>query len=193
MGHAMMPTLRYIVRPFVRLLLRPMRASASLTRRHESGSMPAINVSWDDAKQYVTWLSTTTGKAYRLLSEAEWEYAARAETTTRYSWGNKFDASKANNSKGRTVPVGEYASNAFGLHDMHGNVWEWVEDCWNDNYRSAPDDGAARTSGDCSRHVFRGGSWNNNSYSLRSTDRGTFPTVNRNVYIGFRVTRVVSR
>src|SRR5262249_7834856 len=98
------------------------------------GQMPVINVSWEDAKAYVAWLSQVTGKAYRLLSEAEWEYAARAGTTTRYSWGDDAVAGDANcDGCGggwklqQTAPAGTFKPNAFGLHDMHGNVWEWVE------------------------------------------------------------------
>ena len=100
-----------------------------------------INVSWDDAKEYVAWLSRKTGKSYRLLTEAEWEYAARAGASTKYSWGNEIGRNQANcHSCGsqwdnmKTGPVGSFTANAFGLHDMHGNVWEWVEDCWHVSY-----------------------------------------------------------
>ena len=157
------------------------------------GRQPVISVSWDDAKQYVAWLARTTGQPYRLLSETEWEYAARAGTTTPYSWGDAFDATKANNDKGRTVPVGAYKPNAFGLHDMHGNVWEWVEDCWNGDYKSAPGDSAARTSGDCSRHVLRGGSWYSGPLVLRSAVRDWHRSDYRLNVNGFRVARVLSR
>ena len=130
------------------------------------GNRPVINVSWEDAQSYVRWLSNKTGKSYRLLSESEWEYVARAGTTTRYNWGNEIGHNRANcdgcgsrwdNEK--TAPVGAFSANAWGLHDVHGNVWEWVEDCWNDSYTGAPADGSAWESGDCSERVLRGGSW----------------------------------
>jgi formylglycine-generating enzyme required for sulfatase activity len=107
--------------------------------------MPVINASWGDAKRYVAWLSQLTGKAYRLLTEAEWEYAARAGANTRYSWGDNPSSGNANcDGCGspwdlkHTAPVGSLNPNAFGLHDMHGNVWEWVEDTWHQNYDGAP-------------------------------------------------------
>ena len=118
------------------------------------GKRPVINVSWNDAKAYVAWLSRQTGRAYRLLSEAEWEYAARAGTTTPFSTGRTITSDQANFNSNRigqyrqqTVPVGLFSANGFGLHDMHGNVAEWVEDCWHENYVGAPVDGSARTSG----------------------------------------------
>ena len=119
------------------------------------GRRPVINVSWEDAKAYAVWLSAQTGKTYRLPSESEWEYAARSGTRTRYSWGDSIGCGQArygrredgecSNSYDGTVPVGSFAPNAFGLFDMHGNVWEWVEDCWHDNYNGAPTDGRAWT------------------------------------------------
>ncbi|MBM3540084.1 MAG: formylglycine-generating enzyme family protein, partial [Alphaproteobacteria bacterium] len=123
------------------------------------GSRPVINVSWTDAKAYVEWLGRKAGKSYRLLSEAEWEYAARAGTTTAWSCGSSESCLAAagwhyGNSGGRTQAVGTKSANAFGLHDMHGNVWEWVEDCWHDSYAGAPSDGSAwTTGGDCGRRV----------------------------------------
>jgi formylglycine-generating enzyme required for sulfatase activity len=112
---------------------------------------PVINLSWDDAKQYVAWIAKLTGKPYRLLTEAEWEYAARAGTTTTYSWGNDIGQGNANcdrcgsqwDNKRQTAPVGSFKPNAFGIYDMHGNVWEWCEDAWHDNYNAAPTDGSA--------------------------------------------------
>ena len=116
------------------------------------GQRPVIKVTWDDAQQYVAWLSKMTGEPYRLLTEAEYEYATRAGTTTAYPWGDDIGTNKANcNGCGsqwdnkQTAPVGSFAPNGFGLFDMVGNVWEWVEDCYNDNYNGAPTDGSAWT------------------------------------------------
>ena len=151
------------------------------------GRRPVINVSQEDAKVYAAWLSAQTGKPYRLPSESEWEYAARAGTSTRYSWGDGITHEDANYGKGEccdgwasgrdkwvnTAPVGSFEPNAFGLYDMHGNVYEWVEDCWHDNYKGAPIDGSARTSG-CGanvRAVLRGGSWDSDPRYLRSAFR----------------------
>ena len=148
------------------------------------GARPVIAVSWDDAQAYVSWLRRETGEAYRLLTEAEWEYAARAGTTAPFHTGATISTDQANYigdytyGSGRrgvyremTVPVGSFAANAFGLHDVHGNVWEWVEDCWNASYAGAPADGRAWTSGDCSYRVLRGGSWLNGPWNLRSANR----------------------
>ena len=115
------------------------------------GRRPVINVSWEDAVAYTEWLSGQTGERYRLPSEAEWEYAARAESVTAYSWGNEIGRNRAScwgcQSQAvfrmETVPVGSFGANRWGLHDMHGNVWEWVQDCLNTNYRGAPGDGSA--------------------------------------------------
>ena len=130
------------------------------------GRRPVINVSWDDATAYVAWLAKKTGKPYRLLTEAEYEYATRAGTTTAYPWGDDIGKNNANcNGCGsqwdgkQTAPVGSFAPNQFGLYDMVGNVWEWTEDCYHDSYNGAPADGSAWTGGDCSRRVVRGGSW----------------------------------
>ena len=114
------------------------------------GRRPVVHVDWDDAKFFIAWLSVQTGQSYRLLSEAEWEYACRAGTTTRYWWGDEITSENANyrENVGKTSEVGKHLANPFGLHDMHGNVWEWVEDCWNDSYERAPDDGRAWTTGD---------------------------------------------
>ena len=122
---------------------------------------PVACVSWNDAQEYVRWLSRETGEEYRLLSESEWEYAARAGTTTAYHFGSDISSSQANygRNQGGTVPVGSYPPNGFGLHDVHGNVWEWVGDCWNDDYHGAPSDGSAWTAGNCGRRVLRGGAW----------------------------------
>ena len=166
------------------------------------GNRPVINVSWNDAQEYVRWLSRTTGEEYRLPSESAWEYAARAGTTTRFNTGNCISTDQANFdgnfppsgcSKGqyrkRTVAVGSFPGNAFGLHDMHGNVWEWVQDCWNDSYREAPSDGSAWLAGDCGRAVLRGGSWTYYGQLLRSANRNGNPRDNRLNFIGFRPAR----
>jgi formylglycine-generating enzyme required for sulfatase activity len=159
-----------------------------------------ISLSWGDAKQYVAWIAKLTGKPYRLLTEAEWEYAARAGTQTAYSWGNEVGRGNANcdgcgsqwDSR-QTAPVGSFMHNAFGLYDMHGNVWEWVEDCYHDNYNRAPTDGsAATTDGDCTQRVVRGGSWNRNPELLRSASRVPLPPEGINRWsnrLGLRVGR----
>jgi formylglycine-generating enzyme required for sulfatase activity len=162
------------------------------------GRQPVINVSWDDARQYVAWLSGKTGKRYRLLTEAEWEYAARAGTQTRYSFGDSErqlgeHAWFSGNSGSRAQAVGGKQANAWGLHDMHGNVWEWVEDCYTDSYRGASTDGSANATGDCSRRVVRGGSWSNFPQLLRAAYRYGNPTVDRLYNIGFRLARSLSR
>jgi formylglycine-generating enzyme required for sulfatase activity len=161
---------------------------------------PVINVSWHEAQQYVAWLSHITGKEYRLLSEAEWEYAARAGTTTRYSWGNDVSEGNANCSGcvsrwdgKQTAPVGSFKPNAFGLHDLHGNVWEWVEDLWHDSYTAAPTDGSPWVKhGDPSMRVVRGGAWGSGPMYLRSASRLGFSTDIRNNYFGFRLARTLN-
>ncbi len=160
------------------------------------GRRPVINVSWHDAVAYTQWLSSQTGESYRLPSEAEWEYAARAGSTTMYSWGNGIGRNRANCDGcgsqwdySETAPVGSFSANRWGLHDMHGNVWEWVQDCWNGNYRGAPADGSAWESGNCARRMLRGGSLNNVPWLLRSAFRGRLTSGNRYNYSGFRVAR----
>ena len=157
---------------------------------------PVINVSRADVKAYVTRLNGQTGKTYRLPSEAEWEYTARAGTSTRYSWGNAIGRNRAN-CRGfgsawddtQTAPVGSFAANAFGLFDMHGNVEEWVEDCYVNTYTGAPSDGSARTSG-CGasvQAVVRGGSWSSLPRGLRAANRfGNSPSGRINTD-GFRL------
>jgi formylglycine-generating enzyme required for sulfatase activity len=162
------------------------------------GNRPVINVTWEDAQAYVAWLSKKTGKPYRLLSEAEWEYAARAGTTTRYPWGDEPGTNRANFrgsgsqwSGKQTAPVGSFEPNAFGLYDMIGNVWEWLQDCWNDSYDGAPTDGSAWESGDCGRRVVRGGSWGYGPESARVADRiRSNPTI-RIIDQGFRLARTL--
>ena len=158
---------------------------------------PVINVSREDAQAYATWLSTQTGKTYRLPSEAEWEYAARAGTRTLYSWGDEIGRNRANCNYcrsewdgRRTAPVGSFAANAFDLFDMHGNVSEWVADCWHDNYQGAPTDGHAWTS-DCGFFdvpaVVRGGSWRSLPQDLRAANRFRFSPSYRDFFYGFRL------
>jgi formylglycine-generating enzyme required for sulfatase activity len=161
---------------------------------------PVINVSWHDAQTYVAWLRRVTGKPYRLLTEAEWEYAARAGNTTAYYWGDDIGKGNANcdgcggqwDGK-QSAPVGSFAANAFGLYDMAGNVWQWVEDCWHSNYNGAPTDGSAwTTSGDCSRRVLRGGSWVFNPQRLRSANRSRDAAGYQAWGTGFRVGSTLS-
>ena len=175
---------------------------------------PVVCVSWDDARAYVRWLSRETGASYRLPSEAEWEYAARGGTTTRWYWGgdstgqcgnaNGADAAARRRlgdwtwtqpcDDGRvfTAPVGTFGANGFGLFDVAGNAAEWVEDCWHDDYRGAPDDGRAWTSGgDCDRRVQRGGSWSGGRTELSSTYRESPEYWSSSNYLGFRVARAL--
>ena len=176
---------------------------------------PVVCVSWDDAKAYVRWLSGKTGKEYRLLSEAEWEYVARAGTVTARYWGEsetgqcryangadealkrrdsdwKWATASCDDGYARTAPVGAYEANGFGLHDVLGNVWEWTEDCWNESYTGAPSDGSAWESGSCSRRVLRGGSWGDIPRSLRSAVRYGDVTGDRDGDLGFRVARTLT-
>jgi formylglycine-generating enzyme required for sulfatase activity len=157
---------------------------------------PVINISWEDAQHYVKWLSQRTGQRYRLLSEAEWEYAARAGTTTPYSFGDEIRrlgdyAWMNSNSGNQSHPVGEKKPNPFGLFDMHGGVWEWVQDCWHRDYQGSPPlDGSAWDS-DCrvSRHVVRGGSWGDTYRQVRSSYRYGYSAEGRSIYQGLRVAR----
>jgi formylglycine-generating enzyme required for sulfatase activity len=164
---------------------------------------PVINVTWEEAQTYVAWLPKMTGQPYRLLTEAEWEYAARAGSTTAYYWGDQIGVGNANCDgcgtqwAKQTLPVGSFKPNAFGLYDMAGNVWQWVQDCYNGNYNGAPTDGSAWASGDCSRPVVRGGSWGDPPQYLRSAYRVGNPGVNRyfvtgrDDILGFRVGRTL--
>ena len=173
------------------------------------GRRPVINVSWDDAKEYVAWLSRRTGKTYRLLSEAEWEYAARGVTSAstpskRYWWGDQVSHEYANfgnsggQTKGRdqwksTAPVGQFPANLFGLHDMHGNVWEWVEDCWHRFYQGAPTDGSAWVTSctESGRRGLRGGARHYHPDDLRSATRGAVIAGDRSYSFGIRVGRAL--
>ena len=158
------------------------------------GNRPVINLSWHDAQAYCDWLSQLTKHSYRLPSEAEWEYACRAGTETAYSTGKTIAKHQANFDGEQTLPVGSFPSNAFGLYDMHGNVWEWVQDCWHDNYQNALTDGSVwlkNDGGDCDRRVVRGGSWLDIPLDLRSANRISYFTVAAINYLGFRITRAL--
>jgi formylglycine-generating enzyme required for sulfatase activity len=165
------------------------------------GNRPVILVSWEDAKQYVAWLSRITGEPYRLLSEAEYEYAARAGTQTAYPWGDdiKLNGTAMANCNGcdsqwggkQTSPVGSFPPNKFGLYDMVGNVWEWTEDCYHDSYQGGPAEGSPWIRGDCNRRVVRGGSWVNYPDYLRSAYRYGNSADDRIFSLGFRVGRTL--
>ena len=194
----------------------------------QGGDHPVVCVNWRDAKAFVEWLSRETGARYRLPSEAEWEYAARAGTATRRWWGDEAGAQQCEYANGQdatyeqmlrrrvrdrnwngpaectdgsawTAPVGSFSPNDFGLHDVLGNVWEWVEDCWHETYARAPADGSAWTSGgECGRHVLRGGSWRSRPRHLRSANRDSGATGGlwgatggRLAFAGFRVSRTL--
>jgi formylglycine-generating enzyme required for sulfatase activity len=181
----------------------------------QTGAHPAVCLSWKDAKAYVAWLSRKTGKRYRLLTEAEWEYAARAGSTTKYSFGDdekescRYVNGADQTAKSRipeaknwtiapctdgyayTSPVGSLLPNAFALHDMHGNAYQWLEDCWHANFTGAPADGSARTSGDCSVRVVRGGAWWVRPSGLRSARRDWTRADNRYAFVGFRLGRTL--
>lgn len=165
----------------------------------QSDDQPVVCISWRDAQAYIAWLSQKTGKLYRLPTEAEWEYAARAGTQTRYWWGDDIGNNNAVcsgcgsqwNGK-QTAPIGSFKANTFGLHDTAGNVWEWVQDCWHENYTNAPADGSAwleADGGDCSHRVIRGGSWIFDPQDLRSADRFSIGSEGAIDNIGFRIAR----
>jgi formylglycine-generating enzyme required for sulfatase activity/class 3 adenylate cyclase len=155
---------------------------------------PVTNVSWSDAKQFVAWLADATRKPYRLPSEAEWEYAARGGTQTKYWWGDQFQSGMANckncadiAAAEQPVKVGSFRPNPFGLYDMGGGVDQWVEDCWHKNYQGAPSDGSAWVEGDCASHVIRSGSWKNDARYARPTNRDSYDTNVRYPTHGLRV------
>jgi len=160
------------------------------------GLRPVVNVSWEEAKLYAEWVSEMAGATYRLPSESEWEFAARAGTYTAYPWGDEIGEENANCRECNTqlwdhqsIEVGQYAPNAFGLYDMHGNIWEWIEDCWADDYVGAPQDGTARQDGDCGRRVVRSGSWYYFPQLARSASRDNFPAHLFSYNIGIRLVR----
>ena len=173
-------------------------------QRWGRGRLPVISVSWKDAKAYAAWLSRETGKNYRLLSEAEREYVTRAGTTTPFWWGSSIMTNQANydgrytyggsrtgSFPHRTVPVDSFEANPWGLHQLHGNVYEWTGDCWNDSYEGAPTDGSAWTTGECSNRVTRGGSWDRPPRELRAAYRRGFVADYRGNYLGFRLARTL--
>jgi len=181
----------------------------------QTDSHPVACVSWEDAIAYTQWLKQKTGKDYKLPTEAQWEYAARAGTTKSRFWGDDGNMSctyangadlkakadvpglstltvtNCDDGYAYSAPVGSFRANAFGLQDMLGNVWEWTQDCWNENYVGAPNDGNGWTNGNCSRRVFRGGSWINLPNRIRSDHRGEGPITGRFSRLGFRVARTL--
>lgn len=168
------------------------------------GKRPVINVSWDDAQRYIKWLNSVTGLKYRLLSEAEWEYVARARTDTPFYTGAVISSKQANfnglfpyilGEKGtyrrKTIPVGSFKPNPFGLHDILGNAFEWTQDCWNESHKGNPGDGRARTDGDCKFRLMKGGSWVNHAYQIRAAKRTRYTTDYRYDDYGFRIARTL--
>jgi formylglycine-generating enzyme required for sulfatase activity len=155
---------------------------------------PITNISWNDAKQYAAWLAETTRKAYRLPSEAEWEYAARGGTQTRYWWGDQFQPGMVNCRNCSDIPasdqpvkVGSLKPNPFGLFDMGGGVDQWVEDCWHKTYQGGPADGSAWVENECPSRVIRSGSWRKDSGYARASSRGSYDTNVRYPTHGFRI------
>ncbi len=170
------------------------------------GKRPVIYISWDDAKAYTVWLTGKTGKTYRLLTEAQWEYVARAGSTTPFWWGISASTNQANYDdsftsmgdkggyRGKTVPVDSFKANPWGLYNVHGNVWEWVEDHFHKSYRGAPTDGQAwvvTSNNKIATRVMRGGSWLNPSKHVRSAVRNLIYRNFRANNIGFRVARIL--
>jgi formylglycine-generating enzyme required for sulfatase activity len=159
---------------------------------------PVVDVSADHIQmQYIPWLRRKTGRDYRLLTEGEWEYSARAGTSTTYPWGNEAGRNRANCDgcadkwSKQSAPIGSFAANGFGLHDMHGNVWEIVSDCWHRNHQGASSDASTRIMGDCTRRVIRGGSWYTSAKFIRSATRDSDPISYKNSNVGFRVARTL--
>ncbi|MBV5334375.1 MAG: formylglycine-generating enzyme family protein, partial [Sulfuricurvum sp.] len=161
------------------------------------GNRPVINVSWEDTQKYIVWLNKTTGKHYRLPTEAEWEYAARAGSTTQYSWGDEVGKNKANceecgSAWGRqTAPVGSFGVNEFGLFDMQGNVWEWVQDWYDARYYSRSPGKTPQGPSTGQTRVLRGGSWLHGAESIRSADRFKDSPGFRFRDLGFRLVRTL--
>ena len=172
-------------------------------------NMPVFDVTWHDAQRYIEWLSEQTGEHYRLPSEAQWEYAARAGTTTAFHTGDCIHTDQANfhgryefgdcplppTYRGKTTPVGSFEPNAWGLYDVHGNMFEWTRDCWHSSYHGAPDNGSAwmdeGNNVNCERRVLRGGSWSGRPADIRSAARSNNDANFKSIFIGFRVVRVL--
>ncbi len=162
------------------------------------GRRPVMNISWWDTIKYLRWLSNETGQKYRLPTEAEWEYAARAGTTTAYSWGDEATGLALGNCRDcgakishQTEPVGSFPPNPWGLYDVHGNLWEWVADCWHPTNEGAPADGSIRLADECRERGMRSGSWYYFSKNLRSSWRFKNDARVRSYGIGFRVLREI--
>ncbi len=162
--------------------------------KNATDRMPVRNVSWDDVQEYLRWLQKKTSKPYRLPSESEWEFAARASTTTSFWWGEEPSANRANckdcggvYDRKNPAEIGLYPPNGFGLHDMNGGVWEWVSDCWQGSYNGHPTDGSSWEKNDCRQRVLRGGSWRNDVSYLRSSSRFFYDSNVRYSVNGFRV------
>lgn len=161
-------------------------------------NLPMRDVSWDEAQLYLKWLSTVSRRPYRLPTEAEWEYAARGGTSTRYWWGEQMKGGNAScqgcgepwKADG-PPPVGSFVANPFGLADMNGSVWEWVQDCWHSSYKGAPADGSAWADANCQSRVIRGGSWRENGSYMLSTTRFKYDASVRQSQNGFRVARTL--
>ena len=168
------------------------------------GNRPVINLSFDQARSYIRWLNRKTGRRYRLLSEAEWEYVARAGQQTPFYTGERISSGQANFNgvetyngsdpgvyRRRTLPVGQFPPNQFGVHDILGNALEWTQDCWNDSHEGAPNNGAARRDGDCNFRVMKGGSWVSHPYQLRAAKRIKYITDYGYEDYGFRIARTL--
>jgi formylglycine-generating enzyme required for sulfatase activity len=173
-------------------------ACPKLSNASAAPNMPARDLSWDDTQAYVKWISARTGKKYRLPTEAEWEYAARGGSTSRYSWGEQMRPGMANCKdcgdpwqQDAPAAVASFAANAYGLHDMNGSVWEWVSDCWHNNFKGAPADGSSWEESFCNAHVIRGGSWREGASYMPVTTRFHYDTSVRHSQNGFRVARDV--
>ena len=170
------------------------------------GNRPVIHVTWQNARNFAKWVSKQTGTRFRLPTESEWEYAARAGSRSKYSWGNSVSCSKAQYSGTKssgcyykndgvlngTARVGSYSSNDFGLYDMHGNVWEWTQDCYNDNYKGAPKNGSAWLTGNCNKRIVRGGGWTSNHKGIRVANRRPETATNKKYKFGFRLVQEIN-